>query len=249
MARHIQAARSQMETLPQKRKRTQLLIHRLKAAHPDARCSLNYSNPLELLVATVLSAQCTDERVNRVTESLFKQYRTASDYAVALPGELEEAIKSTGFYRNKAKALRGCCAELAARYSGEVPANLAALIQLPGIGRKTANVILGNAFEIAEGIVVDTHVRRLAGRLGLTQHTDPDKIEHDLLQLVPRVDWIIIGHLLILHGRRICAARAPKCPVCPVKDLCPSATVGSSTTPTYVSQRKNGVISRAEKRA
>jgi endonuclease-3 len=232
MARHTQAARPQQETLPQKRKRTRQLIHRLKAAHPDARCSLNYSNPLELLVATVLSAQCTDERVNRVTEALFKRYRTASDYAAAPPGELEEAIKSTGFYRNKAKALRGCCAELAVQYSGEVPADLAALIQLPGVGRKTANVILGNAYEMAEGIVVDTHVRRLAGRLGLTRHTDPDKIEHDLLQLVPRADWIIIGHLLILHGRRICAARAPKCPVCPVKDLCPSAKVCSSSLPT-----------------
>jgi endonuclease III len=232
MARRTQAVRPQQETLPQKRKRTRQLIHRLKAAHPDARCSLNYSNPLELLVATVLSAQCTDERVNRVTESLFKKYRTASDYAGAPPGELEEAIRSTGFYRNKAKALRGCCAELAAQYDGEVPADLTALVQLPGVGRKTANVILGNAFEMAEGIVVDTHVRRLAGRLGLTQHTDPDKIEQDLLRLVPRVDWIIIGHLLILHGRRICAARAPKCPVCPVKDLCPSAKVPPSPVPT-----------------
>jgi endonuclease-3 len=175
----------------------------------------------------VLSAQCTDERVNRVTESLFKRYRTASDYAAAPPGELEEAIKSTGFYRNKAKALRGCCAELAVQYSGEVPADLAALIQLPGVGRKTANVILGNAYEMAEGVVVDTHVRRLAGRLGLTKHTDPDKIEHDLLQLVPRADWIIIGHLLILHGRRICAARAPNLHSAPFsgipKQFCPRA--------------------------
>ena len=144
--------------------------------------------------------------------------------------QLEEDIKSTGFYRNKAKALRACCAALVAHYGGEVPANMAALVQLPGIGRKTANVILGNAYEIAEGIVVDTHVRRLAGRLGLTKHTDPDKIEQDLLQLVPRADWIIIGHLLILHGRRICAARAPKCPVCPVNDLCPSAKVSASST-------------------
>jgi endonuclease-3 len=232
MTRHTHSARPQKETLPQKRKRTRELIDRLKAAYPDACCSLDYSNPLELLVATVLSAQCTDERVNRVTTSLFKKYRTASDYAGAPPGELEEAIKSTGFYRNKAKALRGCCAELAAHYGGEVPANLAALVQLPGVGRKTANVILGNAYEMAEGIVVDTHVRRLAGRLGLTTHTAPDKIEHDLLQLVPRADWIIIGHLLILHGRRICAARVPKCPVCPVKDLCPAAKVFSSSIPT-----------------
>jgi endonuclease-3 len=165
--------------------------------------------------------------VNLVTAPLFKKYRTASDYAEAPPGELEEAIKSTGFYRNKAKALRACCAHLVARYGGEVPATMAALVQLPGVGRKTANVILGNAYEMPEGIVVDTHVRRLAGRLGLTQHSDPDKIEQDLLQVVPREDWIIIGHLLILHGRRICSARAPKCPVCPVNDLCPSAKLPS----------------------
>jgi endonuclease-3 len=201
------------------------LIARLKAAYPDARCSLDYSNPLELLVATVLSAQCTDERVNIVTKSLFKKYQTASDYAAAPPGRLEEDIKSTGFYRNKAKALRACCAELVARYAGKVPTDMAALVKLPGIGRKTANVILGNAFDMAEGIVVDTHVRRLAGRLGLSRHTDPDKIEQDLLRVVPREDWIIFGHLLILHGRRVCSARAPKCAVCPVSDLCPAANL------------------------
>jgi endonuclease-3 len=211
------------ETLSQKRIRTGELIERLKSAHPDARCSLNFSNPLELLVATVLSAQCTDARVNLVTNRLFKKYRTASDYAAASSGELEEDIKSTGFYRNKAKALRACCAELVARYGGEVPADMAALVRLPGVGRKTANVILGNAFEMAEGIVVDTHVRRLAGRLGLTQHRDPDKIEQDLLQVVPREDWVAIGHLLIVHGRRTCSARAPKCLACPINDLCPSA--------------------------
>jgi endonuclease III len=231
MAQRTQAAPPSKETQSQRRRRTGQLIKRLKAAHLDARCTLNYSNPLELLVATVLSAQCTDERVNRVTESLFKKYHTASDYAEAPPGELEEDIKSTGFYRSKAKALRGCCAELVAQYDGEVPANMAALVQLPGIGRKTANVILGNAYEMAEGIVVDTHVRRLAGRLGLSQHSDPDKIEQDLRPLVPRKDWIIIGHLLILHGRRICSARAPKCSVCPGNDLCPSAKVPSSSIP------------------
>jgi endonuclease-3 len=232
MARHMPAARLQQETSFQKRKRTRQLIARLKVAHPDAHCSLNYANPLELLVATVLSAQCTDERVNRVTESLFKTYRTAGDYVAAPPGQLEEDIKSTGFYHNKAKALRACCAELVTRYGGEVPSNMAALVQLPGVGRKTANVILGNAYEMAEGIVVDTHVRRLSGRLGLTKHTDPDKVEQDLLQLVPQEDWIIVGHLLILHGRRICAARAPKCSVCPVNDLCPSARGPSSPLPT-----------------
>jgi endonuclease-3 len=231
MARHTQVGRLQQETLPHKRTRTQQLIQRLKAAHPDARCSLNYANPLELLVATVLSAQCTDERVNRVTEGLFKKYQTASDYAKAPPGALEEDIRSTGFYRHKAQALRGCCAELAARYGGAVPANLAALVQLPGVGRKTANVVLGNAYEIAEGIVVDTHVRRLSGRLGLTEHADPEKIEQDLLHLVPRADWIIFGHLLIWHGRRICAARSPKCPTCPLQDLCPFARASSVPRP------------------
>ena len=231
MTRHTQAPRPRKETLPQTRKRTRQLIDRLKAAYPDARCSLHYSNPLELLVATVLSAQCTDERVNRVTEALFRKYRTASDYAAAAPDALETDIKSTGFYRNKAKALRSCCAVLLERYGGEVPSAMAALVQLPGIGRKTANVILGNAYEMAEGIVVDTHVRRLAGRLGLSAHTDPDKIEQDLLPLVPSADWIILGHLLILHGRRVCTARTPKCPICPLKDLCPSAKVSASSRP------------------
>jgi endonuclease III len=227
MARRPKSTVPQQETLSQKRTRTGKLIERLKAAYPDARCSLHYANPLQLLVATVLSAQCTDARVNLVTKSLFKKYRTASDYAAAPAGALEEDIKSTGFYRHKAKALGACCAELLARYGGEVPADMAALVQLPGIGRKTANVILGNAFDMAEGIVVDTHVRRLAGRLALTKQSDPDKIEQELLQVVPRQDWIAFGHLLILHGRRICSARAPRCPVCPVHDLCPAAKLSS----------------------
>jgi endonuclease-3 len=222
---------SPKETLSQQRARTGTVIERLEAAYPNARCSLTYANALELLVATVLSAQCTDERVNLVTKSLFKKYQTACDYAAAPPGELEEDIKSTGFYRNKAKALRACCAELLVHYAGEVPADMAALVRLPGIGRKTANVILGNAFDMAEGIVVDTHVRRLAGRLGLTQHNDPDKIEQDLLRVVARGDWIIFSHLLILHGRRICSARAPKCSVCPVSDLCPSAKLPPHPSP------------------
>jgi endonuclease III len=227
MARRPKSTVPQQETLSQKRTRTGKLIERLKAAYPDARCSLHYANPLQLLVATVLSAQCTDARVNLVTKSLFKKYRTASDYAAAPAGALEEDIKSTGFYRHKAKALGACCAELLARYGGEVPADMAALVQLPGIGRKTANVILGNAFDMAEGIVVDTHVRRLAGRLALTKQSDPDKIEQELLQVVPRQDWIAFGHLLILHGRRICSARAPRCSVCPVHDLCPAAKLSS----------------------
>jgi endonuclease III len=211
------------ESLSQKQTRTGELIRRFKGAYPDARCSLNFSNPLELLVATVLSAQCTDARVNLVTTQLFKKYHTAVDYAAAPAEQLEEDIKSTGFYRNKAKALRACCTELVEQYAGEVPAEMAALVRLPGVGRKTANVILGNAYDLAQGIAVDTHVRRLAGRLGLTQQRDPDKIEQDLLQLVPRQDWVIFSHLLILHGRRVCSARAPHCPICPVNDLCPSA--------------------------
>jgi endonuclease III len=227
MARRTQSSMSPQESLSQKRTRTDELITRLKAAYPDARCSLNFSTPLELLVATVLSAQCTDARVNLVTTQLFKKYRTARDYAMASSEQLEEEIKSTGFYRNKAKALRGCCAELIARYDGEVPADMAALVRLPGVGRKTANVILGNAYDMAEGIVVDTHVRRLAGRLGLTQHSNPDKIEQDLVRVVPREDWVAFGHLLILHGRRICSARAPQCSVCPVNDRCASAKTSS----------------------
>jgi endonuclease-3 len=223
MAQRTTAKTQTKETVAQKRVRTHKVIERLKAAYPDAHCSLNYTSPLELLVATVLSAQCTDERVNMVTKALFKKYLRARDYAEAPAGQLEEDIRSTGFYRNKAKALRACCAELVQRYEGEVPADMAVLVQLPGIGRKTANVILGNAFEQAEGIVVDTHVRRLAGRLGLSTHTDPDKIERDLMTLVPREDWIIVSHLFILHGRKICAARAPKCVICPINDLCPSA--------------------------
>ena len=230
MARRQQSSMSLQESLSQQRTRTGELIARLKAAYPEARCSLNFSNPLELLVATVLSAQCTDARVNLVTKRLFKKYRTANDYAVASSEQLEEDIKSTGFYRNKAKALRACCAELTARYDGQVPADMAALVRLPGVGRKTANVILGNAYDMAEGIVVDTHVRRLAGRLGLTQHSDPDKIEQDLMRVVPREDWVAFAHLLILHGRRICSARAPQCPVCPLKDRCPSATTPSESS-------------------
>lgn len=216
------------ETISQQRIRTVRLLEQLKVAYPDARCSLNYASPLELLVATVLSAQCTDERVNIVTQSLFDKYRTASDYATSPPGELEADIQSTGFYRNKAKALRACCAELLTRYEGQVPADMTALVQLPGIGRKTANVILGNAFDMAEGIVVDTHVRRLAGRLELSRHSDPEKIEQDLIRLVPRRGWTLFSHLLIWHGRRVCSARSPKCPVCPLHDLCPSAKMPSS---------------------
>jgi endonuclease-3 len=202
--------------------RIQRIISRLKKAYPDAHCELNYSNPLQLLVATILSAQCTDKRVNLVTQSLFKKYPAARDFAQAPLGALEEDIKSTGFYRNKAKSIRAACRALVEKHGGQVPPSMEALVQLDGVGRKTANVVLGNAFGLAEGIVVDTHVARLSSRLGLTDNTAPEKIEADLQRLVPREDWTLLSHLLIWHGRRRCGARKPDCAGCEVKDLCPT---------------------------
>jgi len=196
---------------------------RLKAEYPDARTELDWSNPLELLVATILSAQTTDVQVNRVTESLFSKYRTAEDYAESTPDELEEDIRPTGFYRNKARSLRGMASALVEEHGGEVPRTMSELVALPGVGRKTANVVLGNAFGTNEGIVVDTHVRRVSGRLGLTEGSDPVKIEQELMRLVPEEDWTIFSHLLILHGRRTCKARKPDCPNCILNDICPSA--------------------------
>jgi endonuclease III len=196
---------------------------RLKAEYPDARTELEWSNPLELLVATILSAQTTDVQVNRVTESLFSKYRTAEDYADSTPDELEEDIRPTGFYRNKARSLRGMASALVEEHGGEVPRTMSELVALPGVGRKTANVVLGNAFGTNEGIVVDTHVRRVSGRLGLTEGSDPVKIEQELMRLVPEEDWTIFSHLLILHGRRTCKARKPDCPNCILNDICPSA--------------------------
>jgi endonuclease-3 len=196
---------------------------RLKAEYPDARTELDWSNPLELLVATILSAQTTDVQVNRVTERLFSKYRTAEDYAASTPDELEEDIRPTGFYRNKARSLRGMASALVEEHRGEVPRTMSELVALPGVGRKTANVVLGNAFGANEGIVVDTHVRRVSGRLGLTEGTDPVKIEQDLMEIVPEGDRTIFSHLLILHGRRTCKARKPDCPNCILNDICPSA--------------------------
>jgi endonuclease III len=195
----------------------------LKAEYPDARTELNWSNPLELLVATILSAQTTDVQVNRVTESLFSKYRTAEDYADSTPDELEEGIRPTGFYRNKARSLRGMASALVEEHAGEVPRTMSELVALPGVGRKTANVVLGNAFGTNEGIVVDTHVRRVSSRLGLTERQDPVKIEQDLMEVVPEEDRTIFSHLLILHGRRTCKARRPDCPNCILNDICPSA--------------------------
>ena len=195
----------------------------LKKEYPDATCSLNHTSPLELLIATILSAQCTDERVNLVTADLFRKYRTCADYAGAHPSELEQDIRSTGFFRNKAKAIQGACRLLSAEYGGRVPQTMPELLRLPGVARKTANVVLGNAYGIASGVVVDTHVARLSGRLGLSARQSPEKIEEDLSTLVPEKDWIIFPHLLIAHGRKICKARTPLCAECILEPLCPSS--------------------------
>jgi len=201
------------------------VISRLKDEYPDARTELNWENPLELLVATMLSAQTTDVRVNTVTEKLFEKYRTAADYAGADPAELEADIRPTGFYRNKARSLQGMARALLDEHGGEVPRTMAGLVSLPGVGRKTANVVLGNAFGVDEGVVVDTHVRRVSRRLGLTAEKDPEKIEQDLLGVVPEGERTLFSHLLILHGRRVCKARKPDCPGCVLNDICPSSTV------------------------
>ena len=198
-------------------------IARLKSEYPDATTALDWENPLELLVATILSAQTTDVRVNAVTPNLFAKYPTAADYAAADPTELEEDIRPTGFFRNKAKSLRGMAGALVEDHGGEVPRTMDELVALPGVGRKTANVVLGNAFGIDEGVVVDTHVRRLSNRLGFTIENDPEKIEKDLMQAVPKQDRTVFSHLLILHGRSVCKARKPACADCIVNDLCPSA--------------------------
>jgi endonuclease-3 len=205
------------------RARAREIIRRLREEYPDARCSLNFENPFQLLVATILSAQCTDERVNQVTPALFARYPTPEDLAGARQEELEELIHSTGFYRNKAKSLLGMAARLVEEHGGRVPDEMEALVRLPGVGRKTANVVLGNAFGKAEGVVVDTHVKRLAGRLGLSRASDPDRIEQDLMELVPREDWTDLAHLFIYHGRAVCKAPRPRCEACRLTELCPSA--------------------------
>lgn len=195
----------------------------LAAAYPDAHCELNHTNALELLIATILSAQCTDKQVNIVTAQLFQKYKTASDYASASLPDLERDLRAIGLFRNKARNIQACCRTLQDRYRGEVPAKMEDLVQLGGVGRKTANVVLGNAFNINEGVVVDTHVARLSGRLDFTRETKPEKIEAVLQALVPREQWTMLSHWLIWHGRRRCFARNPDCPGCEVKDLCPSA--------------------------
>ena len=210
------------ESTREKLARAQQIIATLRQVYPDAHCELRYTNPLELLIATILSAQCTDKRVNLVTGELFKSYRSAADYAKANPAELQAAIQSTGFFRNKAKNIQACCRAIVERHAGAVPAGMEELTSLAGVGRKTANVVLGTAFQRNEGIVVDTHVARLSRRLGLTSEQDPVKIEQDLVKLVPRPEWTVFSHWLIWHGRRRCAARKPLCASCEIQALCPS---------------------------
>ena len=202
------------------------ILGALARAYPDAHCALLHDNPLQLLIATILSAQCTDARVNLVTPALFARYRDARAFAEAPLGDLQKAIQSTGFFRNKARNIQACCQQLVEHYAGQVPATMEELVPLPGIGRKTANVVLGTAFGIP-GITVDTHVGRLSRRLGLTTATDPVKVEQDLMALIPKKEWTNFSHRLIFHGRRICVARRPKCGECPLEALCPKIGVDS----------------------
>lgn len=217
--------RAHSKTFLARQARVAAILPILKRTYPDAKCSLDHRTPLELIVATILSAQSTDERVNIVTKSLFKKYRTAADYARVPQEELERDIHSTGFYRNKAKSLRAMAAALIERHGGKVPQTMDELTALAGVGRKTANVVLGNAFCQNIGVVVDTHVTRVSGRLGLTKNKDAEKIEQDLMPIVPQNDWALFSHLLIFHGRSICQARNPRCEECPIRQHCPSAEV------------------------
>jgi endonuclease-3 len=213
------------ESVAAKKERAAEIVKRLHAEYPDAHCSLDHNNPYELITATILSAQCTDERVNMVTPALFRRYPAPQDLAAARQEELEELIRPTGFFRNKAKSLLGMATFVTERHGGRVPDEMDALVELPGVGRKTANVVLGNAFGKNDGVVVDTHVRRVSGRLGLTKHTDPEKIEVDLMKLVDRDEWTDLSHLFIYHGRAVCKAPTPRCELCVLNDICPSSRV------------------------
>ncbi|GCF09473.1 endonuclease III [Dictyobacter arantiisoli] len=215
------------------------IIAEIRRLYPGATCSLNFTNPLELLLATQLSAQCTDERVNIVTAKLFKKYTNVEDFAAASQEELEQDIRSTGFYRNKAKNIRATCQRLITEYNSEVPHTMEELLTLPGVARKTANVVLGNAFGIVVGFVVDTHVGRLARRFGWTTNTDPVKIEQELMLIVPKDDWLDLSHLLIFHGRAICDARRPLCEQCTIASLCPSAFIAAPIRSTTKENKKN----------
>ncbi len=213
-----------MKTADPRRPRARRILRTLAKLYPDAKCALDYGNPLQLLIATILSAQCTDVRVNLVTPALFARYRTAKDFAEADQEELERMIQSTGFFRNKAKSIIACCKEIVAKHGGAVPGTMEELIPLPGVGRKTANVVLGNAFG-TPGITVDTHVGRLSRRLGLTEEEDPEKVERDLMELVPEKDWTMFSHRTIYHGRQVCHARKPLCEACKLADVCPKVGV------------------------
>jgi endonuclease-3 len=213
------------ESKKAKKERLAEVVRRLREEYPEPKTALEHHNPYELLVATILSAQCTDERVNMVTPDFFERYPEPEDLAGARPEEVEDLIHSTGFFRQKTKSLLGMANAVVDRHDGRIPDTMKALVKLPGVGRKTANVVLGNAFGKDEGIVVDTHVKRLAGRLGFTTETDPQRVEQDLMALTPRDDWTDISHLLIFHGRQVCNARRPHCEACGVSDLCPSSRV------------------------
>jgi endonuclease III len=215
--RSARTARKRRPASPKK------VLERLYTLYPEPKCELNFTNPLELLVATILSAQCTDVRVNIVTKDLFQKYKKPEDYLAVDELDFQREIQSTGFFRNKTKNIRGACRRMLEAYDGQVPDSMEELLTLPGVARKTANVVLGNIFNKAEGIAVDTHVTRLSGLLGLTEHTDPVKIERDLMAKFPRKHWTNISHLLILHGRRVCVARRPHCAGCILNDICPSA--------------------------
>lgn len=219
------------ETAEELKKRTRDIIRKLKRTYPDAKCSLNHNTPFELLIATILSAQCTDERVNLVTAHLFRKYRQPEDYLKVSPRELEKDIQSTGFFRNKTKSIQGTAKVLTEHYAGEVPHTMDQLLELPGVARKTANVVLGNAFHIASGVVVDTHVTRLSHRLDLTQEKTAEKIERALIPIVPKKDWVIFSHLLIYHGRNTCRARNPNCAECVIEKLCPSSYLKTDVMP------------------
>jgi endonuclease III len=219
------------ETKSQLKERATQIIKLLKRAHPDAHCALNHSNAFELLIATILSAQCTDERVNIVTADLFRKYRKPEDYLKVPATELQQDIRTTGFFRNKTNSIQGACKMLVDEFGGKVPRTMEELLKLPGVARKTANVVLGVAFGIASGIVVDTHVSRLSQRLRLTKQKEAGKIERDLIEIVPRKDWIIFAHLLIFHGRRVCKARRPLCEECVVEKLCPSSILKTGKVP------------------
>lgn len=217
------AARQPAEAADEMRRRARTVVRRLTKTYPDAKCSLAFRNPLELVVATILSAQCTDDRVNMVTPALFRRYPTVEAFAQARLGDIEELIRSTGFYRNKAKSIIGMATSVVDEHDGAIPRDMDALVALPGVGRKTANVVLGNAFGIAAGVVVDTHVGRITRLLRFTSEKDPVKVERDLIDIVPKRSWILFPHLMIQHGRAVCIARRPRCTECVLADLCPSA--------------------------